>query len=193
MTAAAIQGPYPDVEIPDQSLPAFVLADALQHADKPALIDGPSGRTLTYGRLAAGVERVAAGLAERGLGKGDVLAIYSPNLPEYALAFYGVAAAGGIATTINPLYTVDELAVQLQDTGARYLLTVPRSWTRLARQPPAPACGRCSCSARAAAPRRSRPCYGRRPPRPGWRSTRPPTWPPCPTPVARPGCPRGSC
>jgi acyl-CoA synthetase (AMP-forming)/AMP-acid ligase II len=68
---------------------------------------------------------VAAGLAARGFGKGDVLAIHSPNLPEYALAFYGTAAAGGAATTINPLYTVDELAFQLKDAGARFLVTVP--------------------------------------------------------------------
>jgi len=40
----------------------------------------------------------------------------SPNVPEYALAFYGATAAGGIVTTVNPLYTVDELACQLQDT-----------------------------------------------------------------------------
>jgi acyl-CoA synthetase (AMP-forming)/AMP-acid ligase II len=96
----------------------------MKRADQPALIDGPSGRTLTYGQLAGGVRRVAAGLAARGFAKGDVFAIYSPNLPEYALAFYGVSAAGGINTTVSPLYTADELARQLADSGARFLLTV---------------------------------------------------------------------
>jgi acyl-CoA synthetase (AMP-forming)/AMP-acid ligase II len=122
---SVIRSPYPDVVIPDVPLPDYVLADAGQRPDKPALIDGPSGRTLTYGQLATGVRRVAAGLAARGFGKGDVFAIYCPNLPEYALAFYGVAAAGGISTTINPLYTVEELAFQLNDARARYLLTIP--------------------------------------------------------------------
>ncbi len=125
MAAEIISSPYPDVEIPDVPLHQFVLANAGRMAEEPALIDGPSGRTLTFGQLAGGVQRVAAGLAARGFGKGDVLAIYSPNLPEYALAFYGTAAAGGAATTINPLYTVDELAFQLQDAGARFLVTVP--------------------------------------------------------------------
>ncbi len=125
MVARIISSPYPDVEIPDVPLHQFVLANAGRMAEEPALIDGPSGRTLTFGQLAGGVQRVAAGLAARGFGKGDVLAIYSPNLPEYALAFYGTAAAGGAATTINPLYTVDELAFQLQDAGARFLVTVP--------------------------------------------------------------------
>jgi acyl-CoA synthetase (AMP-forming)/AMP-acid ligase II len=125
MAAQIISSPYPDVEIPDVPLHQFVLANAGRMAEEPALIDGPSGRTLTFGQLAGGVQRAAAGLAARGFGKGDVLAIYSPNLPEYALAFYGTAAAGGAATTINPLYTVDELAFQLQDAGARFLVTVP--------------------------------------------------------------------
>jgi acyl-CoA synthetase (AMP-forming)/AMP-acid ligase II len=121
----AIRSPYPDVAIPEVALPDYVLERAGEHPDKPALIDGPSGRTLTYGQVAAGVRRVAAGLAARGFGKGDVFAIYCPNLPEYALAFFGVAAAGGTATTINPLYTVEELAYQLNDARARFLLTIP--------------------------------------------------------------------
>lgn len=94
-------------------------------ADRPALIDGPSGRALTYGGLGAAIRQTAAGLAKRGFGKGDVFAIYSPNVPEYAAAFFGVALAGGVSTTINPLYTPSELARQLEDSGARFLLTVP--------------------------------------------------------------------
>jgi acyl-CoA synthetase (AMP-forming)/AMP-acid ligase II len=125
MAGEIVLSPHPDVTIPDLPLHEFVLAGAMGRADQAALIDGPSGRTLTYGQLVGGVRRVAAGLAARGFAKGDVFAIYSPNLPEYALAFYGVSAAGGINTTISPLYTVDELARQLGDAGARFLLTVP--------------------------------------------------------------------
>ena len=125
MAGEVVLSPHPDVVIPDVPLHEFVLADAMRRADQVALIDGPSGRSLTYGQLAGGVRRVAAGLAARGFGKGDVFAIYSPNVPEYALAFYGVSAAGGINTTISPLYTTDELTRQLSDAGARFLLTVP--------------------------------------------------------------------
>jgi acyl-CoA synthetase (AMP-forming)/AMP-acid ligase II len=125
MAGEVVISPHPDVTIPDLPLHEFVLAEAMGRADLPALIDGPSGRTLTYGQLAGGVRRVAAGLAARGFGKGDVFAIYSPNLPEYALAFYGASAAGGIVTTVSPLYTADELAAQLNNAGARFLLTVP--------------------------------------------------------------------
>jgi acyl-CoA synthetase (AMP-forming)/AMP-acid ligase II len=125
MAGEVVLSPHPDVTVPDLPLHEFVLADAMRRADQAALIDGPSGRALTYGQLAGGVRRVAAGLAARGFAKGDVFAIFSPNLPEYALAFYGVSAAGGASTTVSPLYTTDELSRQLSDAGARFLLTVP--------------------------------------------------------------------
>src|SRR4051794_27267523 len=107
--------PYAPVTIPDQPLSEVVLAQAAQRGDKPALIDGPTGRIVTYRQVADGVRRVAAGLAARGFGQGDVCAIYSPNIPEYPIAFHAVATLGGITTTINPLYTVDELVYQLKD------------------------------------------------------------------------------
>jgi acyl-CoA synthetase (AMP-forming)/AMP-acid ligase II len=120
-----IRSPFPDVEIPDMSFTEFVLARAGEHHDKPAFIDASSGRTFTYGQMCASVHGLAAGLSERGFGKGDVFAHYAPNLPEYAVAFHGVATAGGVNTTANPLLTVDELAAQLVDSGARLLVTVP--------------------------------------------------------------------
>jgi acyl-CoA synthetase (AMP-forming)/AMP-acid ligase II len=125
MAGEIVLSPHPDVTVPDVPLHEFVLADAMGRADQQALVDGPTGRTLTYGQLAGGVRRVAAGLAARGFAKGEVFAIYCPNVPEYALAFYGVSAAGGVNTTISPLYTVDELVRQLTDARARFLLTVP--------------------------------------------------------------------
>ena len=120
-----LRSPFPDVEIPDVPLSDFVLARAGGLGDKPALIDGPSGRTVTYAQFAESVRAVAAGLAEWGFGKGDVLAHYAPNLPEYAVAFHAVASVGGVNTTANPLLTADELAAQLRHCGARLLVTVP--------------------------------------------------------------------
>jgi acyl-CoA synthetase (AMP-forming)/AMP-acid ligase II len=88
------RSPWPDVDIPDVALGTYVLKRAQERADKPAIVDASSGRTLTYGQLAAGATRLARGLQQRGFGKGDVFAIFSPNLPEYAVAFFGVAATG---------------------------------------------------------------------------------------------------
>jgi len=120
-----IRSPFPDVEIPDVSLSDFVLAGAGELGDKPAVIDGPSGRTISYAQLVESVRAVGAGLAERGFGKGDVFAHFAPNLPEYAVTFHAVATLGGINTTVNPLFTAEELERQLRDCGARMLVTVP--------------------------------------------------------------------
>src|SRR5882724_5283846 len=120
-----VKSPWPDVVVPDVSITDYVLRHAERLRDRPAMIDGPTGRTLTFGQLADSIRRVATGLAGRGFRKGDVFAIYSPNLPEYAVIFHAVASLGGINTTVNPLYTAGELAKQLKDSGARFLITVP--------------------------------------------------------------------
>ncbi|HEX8146709.1 MAG TPA: 4-coumarate--CoA ligase family protein [Pyrinomonadaceae bacterium] len=119
------RSPFPDVEIPEVPLTEFVFGRAAEHAERPALVDGVSGRVLTYAQLAGAVRAAAAGLARRGFVKGDVLAILSPNLPEYVVAFHAVATLGGVVTPVNPMYTVEELGKQLQDSGAKYLVTVP--------------------------------------------------------------------
>ena len=113
------ESPLGDVAVPDVTLPAFVLEHAAERGDRPALIDGPTGRTLTYGDLARAVRSLAAGLADRGFGRGDVLALCAPNGPEYAVAFHAVAALGGVVTTINPAYTAHEIGFQLENAEAR--------------------------------------------------------------------------
>jgi acyl-CoA synthetase (AMP-forming)/AMP-acid ligase II len=119
------RGPYPEVVIPEVSFTQLVLRRAQELGSKPALIDGPTGRTITYSQLADAVTQVAAGLAQRGFKKGDVFGILSPNIPEYAIIFHAVASLGGINTLVNPLNTAQEVAHQLKDAGARYLITVP--------------------------------------------------------------------
>lgn len=118
------KSPDPDIEIPNKPLTHYLLERIEPYGDKPALIDGPTGRTITYSQFKFGVQLIAASLHKRGFGKGDVFAIYSPNIPEYAVAFHAVSLLGGIVTTINPLYTVEELTQQLNDSGAKYLLTI---------------------------------------------------------------------
>jgi acyl-CoA synthetase (AMP-forming)/AMP-acid ligase II len=120
-----VRSTSPDVAIPDVSVPEFVLRRADRLANKPALIEGPTGRSITYGQLSDAVRRVATGLHRRGLRKGDVFAIYSHNVPEYAVLFNAVASLGGIVSTANPLYTSGELLKQLKDCRARFLVTAP--------------------------------------------------------------------
>jgi len=119
------RGPNPDVVIPEVSLTDFIFATTRDFKDKPALIDAPTGRSLTYAEFEDAVRRVAGNLARKGFKKGDVFAIFSTNCIEYAIAFHAVVMVGGIVTLLNPLYTVEEAAFQLRDAGAKFLVTVP--------------------------------------------------------------------
>ena len=116
---------HPDLEIPDSDLCSVVLTRAKELGEKPALVDGSTGRTLSYTQLAKQIQHFAAGLDQRGFKKGDVFATFTPNVPEYAVVFLGVAAVGGINTTVNSLYSTSDLIHQFTDSGARFLLTIP--------------------------------------------------------------------
>ena len=118
-----IRSRFPDVEIPRVSITELVLGKAAERGDKPAIIEGATGRTISYAELDALVKRAAAGLAVYGLKKGDVLGIFSPNVPEFAVLFHAAASLGGVVTTANPLYTPRELAQQLNDCHASFLMT----------------------------------------------------------------------
>jgi len=114
-----------EAEIPDIDLVGFTFERAEELGEKPALIDGRSGRAVSYAELLRSVRSCAAGLTMRGFKRGDTFAIFMPNVPEYAVAFYGSVAAGGRCTTVNPLNTAREPAFQLTDSGAGALLTAP--------------------------------------------------------------------
>ena len=118
------RSPLPDVEIPETTITAHILRRTTTHPDRIAMIDGPSGRSYTYAQLSEMIHRFAGGLAARGFGKGDVLGLMAPNMPEYAIVFHGVAVAGGTVTTINPTYGAEEVRFQLQDAGASMLVTI---------------------------------------------------------------------
>jgi acyl-CoA synthetase (AMP-forming)/AMP-acid ligase II len=125
---SAAPGPGSEIAaIPCSDLASFTLQRAPQLGDKPALVDSSTGRGLSYAELERSVRRLAAGLAARGFAKGDTCCLCVPNMPEFAIAFHGVVAAGGRCTTANPLYTARELGHQLADTDARLLVTVPSS------------------------------------------------------------------
>jgi acyl-CoA synthetase (AMP-forming)/AMP-acid ligase II len=120
-----VRSPFELPPIPETDLASFALRHSPELGDRPALIDASSGRAIAYAELAPLVRRAATGLAARGFRQGDVLAIYAPNLPEYAVAAHAVMSLGGVVTTANPLYTPAELATQLTDSRARAIVTVP--------------------------------------------------------------------
>ena len=127
----------PAVRIPPSSIPDVPLGELVLRGASAY----PNGRhswtpcraaPLTFGELRrAGAPR-AAGLSRR-IRKGDVVAIWAPNVPEYAVVFHAVARLGAILTTVNPAYTNEEVTFQLRDSGARLLVTTARVGVARAR------------------------------------------------------------
>lgn len=120
----AYRSPYPDIAVPNINLFEQVFQNARSHPDAIAMAEGVTGRTITYGDLLSRIDRVAAGLSARGIRKGDVISIWSPNVPEWPIAFFATVRIGAIAHTSNPASTPDELAFQLKDGGVKILFTV---------------------------------------------------------------------
>lgn len=108
--------PHDPVTIPEISLPHFILECCARHGDKTAIIDSADGAAISYHTLAHRIRAVAGGLAADGLKKGEVVAIISANDVRFPIAFHGVALAGGVNTTINPLATEDDLVRQFSDS-----------------------------------------------------------------------------
>jgi acyl-CoA synthetase (AMP-forming)/AMP-acid ligase II len=87
--------------------------------DKVAVIDGE--RRLSFAEVRGHSERVAAGLASVGLGKGDVVAVYMPNSIELVTVFYALQRIGAVIAWINPNYRESEVRFILENSGARAL------------------------------------------------------------------------
>ena len=138
-SAKIYRSPLPDVTIPDGSVSDYVLRGCSELGNRRAVVDGLSGDTLTYAELKLYINRVASGLAARGLKPGERVAIFSPNTIWYPVLFHGIALAGGVSTTINSFFASDEIASQLADSGARFLYTVSpfldRAQAAVAKQP----------------------------------------------------------
>jgi len=123
--ATVHRSPLPDVVVPDVSVTAYVFRDAARYPDRVAMVDGTTGRSYTYSALQGAILLAAGGFRGRGVGRGDVVGIMAPNIPEYAVVFHGVASAGGTVTSVNPTYGAEETRYQLLDAGAQILVTVP--------------------------------------------------------------------
>jgi len=117
--------PFPEVDIPSASIYDYLFGrlDDID-ADRVALIEAKSGRATTYREMVARIRTFAGALTGRGIGVGDVVGLLAPNSSAFAVAFHGILRAGATATTINALFTANDIAKQLTDSGATMLVTV---------------------------------------------------------------------
>src|SRR4030043_454644 len=115
---------YPDIPL------CRLLDNAVKDfPEKEAIIF--QGRKITYRQLGEEVAHVASGLAQRGLKKGQRMAIMLPNCPQYIVAYYAILKNGGIVVNVNPMYVERELEFQLKDAGVESILALRDFYPRL--------------------------------------------------------------
>jgi long-chain acyl-CoA synthetase len=100
----------------------FLRESARSFPDRTALIF--EGARISYRSLDEQVDGCAAGLHRLGVRKGDRVALLLPNCPHAVISFYSIFRLGAIAVPINPLYQEREIAKQIDDAGARILVTL---------------------------------------------------------------------
>ncbi|AUM17855.1 AMP-binding protein [Rhodococcus ruber] len=121
----SFRSPFPDVDIPALSVYDFLFGSiAESDLDRPALTEGATGAVTDYRTLIGQIDAIAGALAARGVGVGDVVGLLSPNVPAFATVFHGILRAGATATTVNALYTAEDIAKQLEDSKATFFFTV---------------------------------------------------------------------
>ncbi|MCA0978960.1 long-chain fatty acid--CoA ligase [Qipengyuania flava] len=111
-----------DAKFEEKSLPDFLAQTVAKAPNAPFLHF--LGRTFSYREIYEEARSFAAGLIAKGIGPGDRVGLFLPNVPIYASAYYGAMMAGAVVVNFSPLYTVEELAWQVADSGTRLLVTL---------------------------------------------------------------------
>ena len=100
---------------------ASILAEsAVRHADRTAVVLGDL--KLTYAQLWGHALQYAAVLREKGIERGDKVALLLPNTPHFPLAYFGTLALGGVAVPVHALLKAEEIQYVLEDSGAKALV-----------------------------------------------------------------------
>jgi long-chain acyl-CoA synthetase len=120
-TAYRHPGPW-ELDLPPLSMVEIFETSAARRGEAP-LLDF-LGRHYSYAETLDGANRVACGLKALGYGPGDRIGLYLPNVPHYVAAYYGILKLGATVVNFSPLYTIDELAHQVEDSGTRLLFTL---------------------------------------------------------------------
>jgi long-chain acyl-CoA synthetase len=106
-------------------MPEMFTQTAARHGDA-SLIDF-LGRKFSFSEVQDGADRVACGLAGLGIRQGDRVGLFLPNVPHYVAAYFGALKLGATVVNFSPLYSVEELAHQVEDSGTRILFTMSAS------------------------------------------------------------------
>jgi len=110
------------IDYPSVPLHNFLEVSALKNPDSACTIF--KGATITFAEMDVLTDRLAAGLAELGVKKGEPVGIFMPNTPQFVIAFYAILKAGGVVVATNPLYTPREIEHQLKDAGVKIMIVM---------------------------------------------------------------------
>lgn len=88
---------------------------------------------MTYAQLDAMSDRLALALAKRGVSKGDRVALFTPNCPQFIVGYLAAHKLGAVAVPVNPLYSAREAAYQLNDCGAQVVIVLSRFYPLIRR------------------------------------------------------------
>jgi long-chain acyl-CoA synthetase len=114
-----IRSALAEYELPVVPLHRLLESSAKYYPESTAVIYEPASFLISYGDLCTMCQRFAAGLVHRyHVHKGDRVAIFSRNYPEFLIAMYGVLMAGATYVACNPILTKEEVAYQLTDSGS---------------------------------------------------------------------------
>lgn len=111
------------------SLQETLRRTAKKFPDRPAVHF--MGKEVPYRKLFESSLKLANYLRKIGLQKGDRVAVMLPNTPQTFISFYGILFAGGIVVQVNPLFTEREIAFQLKDAGAKFIIVLDMLFNRV--------------------------------------------------------------
>ncbi len=117
--------------VPDQLLTEFIEESVRRWPDRNAIVY--YGAKWSYRRFWLESERLAASLAREGVGPGDRVALYLPNVPAYPIAFFAILRLGGVVVPVSPLYIGQDLARLLRDATPKALVTLETLYPNLAK------------------------------------------------------------
>jgi fatty-acyl-CoA synthase len=113
-------GTYPE-QLLGETIGDNLERTAARVPDSDALVSFHQGLRYTYAEFNEAVDRLACGMLDAGLRKGDRVGVWSPNRAEWALTQYATAKLGVILVNVNPAYRVHELEYALGQSGCRWL------------------------------------------------------------------------
>lgn len=117
-------------------IPLFGLLEeaAQKYPETPCTIF--KGAKITYREMNELTDRLAAGLAEIGVKKGDRVGIFMPNTPQFVLAYFAILKAGGVVVATNPLYTPREIEYQVNDAGIEVMMVMSNFYNTIKQVQP---------------------------------------------------------